>query len=245
MIWGSYGIVHILTLVLAVVMNVILYFILKKCSKTAQITVLFILSLTGIAAIIYNLVMWHAPLEYLPFHLCSINAMILPFVVLTRNKVLTNLTLLWSLGAACAVILNQGMAEVNVFSHVFAFYFFPHVFETSVPILLFALKLTELKPKCYFSTLGISAGAYTLIHFINLAVNHYAVVNNITYGGEAPIEVNYMFSLFHAHNPALKFFYDLLPYEYWYMLPATLVIATVYLGAVYGIHALIKRKKKA
>ncbi len=243
MTWGSYGIVHILTLVFALLINIALYFILKKCRKTVQITVLFILSLTGIAAIVYNLVMWGAPLEYLPFHLCSINAMVLPFAVLSRKKVLTNLTLLWSLGAACAIILNQGMAEADVFDHVFAFYFFPHVFEMSVPILLFALKLTKLEPKCYFSTVGITLGSYTLIHFINLAVNNYAIANNITYGGDAPITVNYMYSIFHDHNPALQFFYNLLPYEFWYMLPAAIVISTAYLGLIYGGYILVQKKK--
>ncbi len=241
MAWGTFGLTHILTLIFALILNIGLYLLLKRLSKRLQVAILFILSLSGIAAIIYNLTMWGTPLLYLPFHLCSLNAMVLPFAVLTRNKIICNLTLLWSLGAACAIILNHGMTDVDIFDHVFAFYFYPHVFEMSVPILLFKLGLTKLDARCTFSTLGITGAVYTAVHFINIGVNSYAAANSITYGGEEPISVNYMYSLFHDHNPALKFFYDLLPHEFWYMLPAIL-IAGLYLGAIYGVNALINKK---
>ncbi len=240
--WGNFTIAHILTLIFAVILNVVLYFILKRRSKKIQIAVLGILSFSGIAAIVYNLVMWNAPLEYLPFHLCSLNAMILPFAVLTRNKMICNLTLLWSLGAACALVLNNGVAETELFGHVFMFYFFPHVFEMSIPILLFKLKLVKLDAKCVVSTVVITLLAYIGIHFINLAVNNYAITHNITYGGDVPIEVNYMYSISHDGNPVLAFFYNLLPYKFWYMLPIVPIV-TLYLGAIYGINHLIQKKK--
>ena len=79
--WGCFGIVHIATLVLAVVIIAGLYFALRRASRKAQTIVLGILSFSGIAAIIYNLVTWGSPIEYLPLHLCSINAILLPIVV--------------------------------------------------------------------------------------------------------------------------------------------------------------------
>ena len=89
--WGFFTPQHILTLILAAAMITGLYYILKNKSHKIQTAVLFLLSLSGIAAIIYNLVTWGSPLEYLPLHLCSINALILPVAVLTRNKTLGNL----------------------------------------------------------------------------------------------------------------------------------------------------------
>ena len=157
MAWGTFGTAHILSLIFAIALNVALYFLLKCCTQKIQIIVLGILSFSGIAAIIYNLVTWNSPLEYLPFHLCSINALILPFAVFTRNKVVANLTLLWSLGAAGDVI-----------------------------------------------------------------------------------QVNYMYSIT-PDNPVLVLFHNLIPHSFWYMLPA-LLIAVIYLGAIYGTAAVLKKK---
>ena len=97
MTWGFFSITHIISLVLAVAINIGLYFILKRVSEKAAHITLFVLSFSGIAAIIFNLVAWGTPLEYLPFHLCSINALMIPFAVFFKSKVLNNLLLLWSL----------------------------------------------------------------------------------------------------------------------------------------------------
>ncbi len=241
MIWGTFSLAHILSLIFAAALNIGLYFLLKHLSKKVQIAALFILSLSGMAAIIYNLLAWNSPLEYLPLHLCSLNAMILPFAVLTRNKVISNLTLLWSLGAAIALILNQAVAEAELFSPVFCFYFFPHVFEMSIPILIFKLGLCKLDTRCICSTVGITAAVYTVIHFINIWLNSYLTENNLLdYAGNL-IQVNYMYSI-KPENPVLQIFYDLIPFQFWYMLPA-IAIVTLYLGAIYGINVLLKKRK--
>ncbi len=240
MAWGTFGTAHILSLIFALILNIALYCILKRCPQKVQVIVLGILSFSGIAAIIFNLVMWDSPLEYLPFHLCSLNALILPIAVFTRNKVISNLTLLWSLGAAVALILNHSVAAAEIFDPVFCFYFFPHVFEMSIPILLFKLGLCKLDARCTISTIGITAGVYTVIHFINSALNNYCIENNILDWTGNVIEVNYMYSI-RPDNPVLVLFHNLIPHAYWYMLPAVL-IAAVYLGAIYGIAAVVKRK---
>lgn len=241
MAWGTFGTAHILSLIFAIALNVALYFLLKRCPQKIQIAVLGILSFSGIAAIIYNLVAWDSPLEYLPFHLCSLNALILPFAVFTRNKIISNLTLLWSLGAAVALLLNYSVAAAEILDPVFCFYFFPHVFEMSIPILLFKLGLCKLDAKCIASTLGITAGAYTAIHFINVALNNYCIENNITTPAGEIVSVNYMYSIT-PDNPVLVLFHNLIPRAYWYMLPA-LAIAGLYLAAIYGITAVLKRKR--
>ena len=243
MAWGTFGVAHIATLVFAVVLNIALYFILKKCSQKTQVTVLGILSFWGIAAIIYNLFPLDSALEYLPLHLCSFNAMILPFAVFTRNKVIGNLTLLWSLGAAMALILNHSIAHAEIGGHIFCFYYFPHVFEASIPILLFKLGLCKLDAKCIRSTIGISATVYTAVHLTNLAINEYCKNNNIVDRAGNIIDVNYMYSMA-PDNPLLDLFYDWIPQPFWYMLPV-IPIVLIYLGAIYGIAALVKKKKTA
>ena len=169
--------------------------------------------------------------------------MVLPFAVITRNKVLGNLTLLWSFGAAMALILNHSIAHAEIGGHIFCFYYFPHVFEASIPILLFKLGLCKLDARCIFSTVGISAAVYTAVHAINLKINEYCKENEIVDRAGNIIDVNYMYSMA-PDNPLLDLFYEWIPQPFWYMLPV-IPIVLIYLGAIYGIAALVKNKKSA
>lgn len=241
--WGSFGPVHIATLVLAAAMIVGLYYALRRASRKTQTLVLGVLSFSGIAAIIFNLLMWNSPLEYLPLHLCSINALLLPIVVFTRNKTMGNLLLVWCLGALAALVVNMAQAEYELASWTFVFYFFPHVLEFGIPILLFKLGLIEKHPKYILSTLVITMIIYTGVHLCNLGLNAYCVANNIVdYAGEV-IQVNYMYSLV-PENPLLALFKQLIPYDYWYMYMIVPILA-VYLSLVYLPQILKNRKKTA
>lgn len=227
--WGNFGPVHIASLLLALGIYAALDISLRKASRKIQTLVLGILSFSGISAIIFNLVAWDAPLSYLPLHLCSINAMLLPFAVFTRNKTVGNLLLVWCLGAVAALVLNYEMVNVKIASWTFFFYYFPHVMEVSIPVLIFRLGLVEKDYRCIGSTIGISAAIYTVVHFINLIVNHYT-----------DTQVNYMFSI-QSSNPLTDLFYRLIPYEYWYMY-MVFPILIVYLLIVY-LPQILKRKK--
>ena len=243
MIWGFMTPAHIVTLVLAAVMNVALYYILKNKSQKTQTLVLLPFSLLGIAAIIYNLLMWDAPLSYLPLHLCSLNALVLPFAVFTRSKRLSNLLLLWSLGAVMAVVMNHAQANFQIRSWTFFFYFVPHVLEFAIPVLLFKLGLVEKDPRCILSTLLITVGMLTAVHFINLGLNAFFAANQITDAAGNLIQVNYMYTLV-PENPVLALFQKVIPYRYWYLYGILPVIA-VYLLAVYApqlLHHPVKKK---
>ena len=233
--WGTFGAVHIASLFFAAVMIVALYFILKNKSEKVQIALLGVLSFSGIAAVIYNLLMWGRPLEYLPLHLCSVNALLLPIAVFTRNKTVSNLLLVWSLGALAALVMNQSVAEAQVLDPVFCFFYFPHVLEFGIPILMFKLGLVKKDPKCIISTVGITMGVYTLIHFFNKALN---AAQLLDLDGEV-IKVNYMYSI-DPENPLLALFYKVIPFEYWYMY-MIVPILVVYLLIVYAPQ-LLKRK---
>lgn len=244
MTWGTFGAVHIISLVVAAAMNIGLFFILKNRSDRVKIAVLFVFSLSGIAAIIFNLVNWGSPIEYLPFHLCSLTALVLPFAVLSRNRIICNLLLLWSLGALAALVMNQGQADYEIFSNTFLFYFFPHAFEFGIPIMLFALGLVRKNPKCIFSTISITLASYTVIHFINLAINSYCMNNNIIDKAGEIIQVNYMYSITPS-IPILQTFYNIIPSPYWYLFMAVPIIV-VYLALIYmpDFIKIIKDKKR-
>ena len=240
--WGSFGPVHIATLILAAAMILGLYYGLCRASRKVQTAVLGALSLSGVAAVIFNLVTWGSPLEYLPLHLCSLNALLLPVVVLTRNKTLGNMLLVWCLGALAALVVNMAQAEYEIKSWTFVFYYFPHVMEFGIPVLLFKLGLIEKHPKYLLSTIGITMAIYTGIHFANLAINAYCQANQILdYAGNV-IRVNYMYSL-EPETPLLALFKTMIPYDYWYMY-MIVPILVIYLSIVYlpQIRAAVARK---
>lgn len=244
MVWGNpFQLVHVITLIIAVLMMTGLYFLLKNKSEKTKIIVLGFLSLSGITAIIFNLVKWNSPLEYLPLHLCSFNALLLPVAVFTKNKILNNLLLLWSLGALFAIVVNSSQANFEIFSSTFAFYYFPHVFEFGIPILMFLFKIVQRDAKCIFSTLIITFVIYTITHFINLALNNHFITNNIVDSSGTILTVNYMYSILPT-NPLLDAMFKLLPYSYFYML-LVVPMVVLYLSAIYFDLIFIKSKKKA
>jgi len=219
--WGYFSAAHILTLIAAGVMLLGVYLLLKDKTVKFQQAVLLPLSCTGLIAIVYNLVRWGDPIWNLPLHLCSINAMILPFVVVTRNRTFGNLLLVWCLGALAALVMNFEMAETMLFGESFLMYYFPHVFEFGVPLLLFKLRLVEKDSHCIGSTMAITMALYTVVYLIN------KLIRALT-----GVPVNYMFSV-EPTNPLVALFYKIIPYEYWYMY-MVLPIVAVYLLIVYA-----------
>ena len=239
--WGFFSINHIISLILAILMIFSLFKILENKKEKVQIYILGILSFSGIIAILYNLVTWGSPIEYLPFHLCSLNAMVLPIAVFTKNKHLNNLLLLWSLGAILAIVVNSAQANYEIFSTTFAIYYFPHVLEFGIPILMFKLNLVEKDISCIKFTLIITLICYTIIHIINININNYLEMNNIVDYAGSLIQVNYMYSI-KPENPVMAIFYQIIPYEYWYMLLAIPIIL-IYLMFIY-LNELINTFKK-
>ena len=241
--WGTFTPQHIATLFLSVAVIVGLHFLLRKCSPKTQTATLFVLSFAGIAAILFNLLMWGFPLEYLPLHMCSINALLLPATVLSKNRVLGSLTLLWCLGAALALIVNTGQAEFLIPSSTFFFFYIPHTLEIAVPVLLFTTGLIRFDFRTTPITVALTMGIYTLVHFANLALNRYVQANGIlNYFGEIA-RINYMFSLSPEGNPLLELFWKAIPFSYWYMFGAIPLIV-LYLGLIWCITRFAARLKR-
>lgn len=243
MTWGSFGILHVASLFFAVGLIAGLWYLLKNKSQKTQIITLFILSLSGIAAIIFNLVKWGSPIEYLPFHMCSITALLLPVAILTRGKTLSNLLLIWLLGAIIALTLNTQQADYEIFSATFAFYYFPHVFEAGIPILMFKLKLWKKDFRAIPVSVCLTWGIYTIVHLINLALNHLVSVKGLVDWAGDPIFLNYMYSM-KPVVPFMELFWKVIPHEYFYLVFAVPILV-VYLTLVYlpQIIAAIRAKK--
>ena len=229
--WGSFTPTHLISLVIAVLIPIGLHFLLRRRSARTQITVLFILSLLGPVSLAYDIIVWgipSTPLQYLPLHMCSYNALLTPVLILTKNRFLGNLVPLFSVGAAIALIFNSIQAEYSIFSFVFLLYYLSHTFGASLPFLMFSLGHIKAHPKYILPSTAATLGIYTISHFANLLINNYlASVNFLDWAGEL-IQVNYMFSIHPQGNPLLLLFWSVIPHSYFYMLLAIPIAAAYF-----------------
>ncbi len=240
--WGIFGIAHFISWPIAAAIIFGLYFLIRKRSEKTQRIVLAVLSLSGIAAVIYNLLRWGTPLEYLPLHLCSINAILLPIALFTKNKTIGNMIVLWCLGALAAVLMNfYAESASDLFTARFLFFYLPHVLEFGIPIIAFKLGIIKLDYKTIPKTLILTAAIYTAVHFINVGLIEYTTKFNVTdiYGN--PLHINYMYSMQHEGFPLLSTFWNLIPHSYFYMF-LVFPIIFIYLAIVY-LPQIIKEKK--
>ena len=240
--WGTFTPQHIATLLLSIAVILGLHFLLRKCAPKTQTAILFVLSFAGIAAVVFNLLMWGFPLEYLPLHMCSIHALLLPATVLSKNRILGSLTLLWCLGAVLALIVNTGQAAFLIPSTTFFFFYIPHTLEVAVPVLLFSLGHIRFDFRTIPITVAVTMGIYTLVHIANLFLNRFVQANGIlNYFGEIA-QINYMFSLSHEGNPLLELFWKIIPHPYWYMyMSIPLILA--YFALIWAITRIAARMK--
>jgi len=228
--WGSFTPQHIISLIVSVGLAVSLHFILRKRSERTKVLVLFVLSLIGPLALLHDLYwgLQTSVLLYLPLHMCSFNAILTPILVWTRNRFLGNLIPLFSVGAVLSLIFNSIQAHYTVFSFVFLFHFLSHTLGYCIPFLMFSLGLVKAHPRYILPCVGTTFGLYTLAHFANLIVNQILIAGNVTDSAGVLYQVNYMFSLSHGGNPALAFFWSLIPYEYFYMFATLPIIALAF-----------------
>lgn len=245
MTWGTFTLQHILSLAAIAAFAVSLYFVLKRLSDRAKTWVLFAVSLIGVAAVLYDLFRWGEPLLYLPLHLCSLNALIIPFAVLSKNKVAAHLTLTWSLGAMLVLIVNTGQAYYEMFSEAFWVFVLCHTADVTVPALLFLTGLVKFDIKKSPAVIGTTMASYTCVHFINLAINKHLAssVPAVMAYARRPInikQVNYMYSLGDEGNAVFALFRKIIPHDYWHMY----LIAPIILAFLFAIHSIIKHKEK-
>ena len=250
--WGTFTPTHIVSLVVSVLIAVGLHFLLRNKSERVQTWVLFVLSIYGVFALVYEIIVWgflgYNPLQYLqylPLHMCAYNALLTPIAVLTKSKVIGNMLPLFATGAAIALVVNTIQADYRVLSFTFFSYFLTHTLGTAIPYLMLSLGLVKPHPRHILPTAATTLGLYTVSHFANLIINaYYTAVNALGWQGDL-LQVNYMFSIHTEGNPLLGLFWSIIPYPYFYMICAFPIIAIYFalLNCKY-IAAWIKSKKQ-
>ena len=234
--WGSFSTVHLITLALAVLLNVALYFILETFSRGKQILILFILSLFGAGVVVADMIINQEDiLRHLPLSFWALNALLLPIAIFTRGKRINTRLLIWSVASIIALLVNTEMENTNVLTWEFVVYFTMHTLGAGIPVLIFELKLVKRDTKTVKSTAFITLLTYTAVHIVNLAINS-------ANGWAGRRAVNYMSTL-RPTTDLLDFFYALIPSPYWYMILALPGIA-LYIVYWYLPEILEQRRKR-
>ena len=229
MMTGFLGGRHLLSLGLFLAFFAILYSALRKRSLKCKRIVLAILSFAGIPAIIWYPIAYGDLLRFLPLELCSFTALLLPVAVLTGNRTLNNVLLLWSVGSFCAILLNPLETAWAPGDTEFWMFYAPHAAEAAVPWLSLALGLLRKDRRCIPAALGSTFLAYSFSHVCNRLIN--ARFERI---GSAS-RVNYMFTEY-PENPVLDACWRVIPAPYWYgfvLLPfLVLLLILIYLPEI-------------
>ena len=228
---GFLGKAHLISLCLFAVFTLALYKFLRRRTKVCRRAVLTVLSFAGIPSIVWYPIYFGDLLRFLPLELCSYTAILLPVAVLTGNRKLNNLLLLWSVGAFSAILLNPLETSWSPNETEFWMFYVPHVVETAVPPLTFALGLSRKDPRCIPFTVGCTFAAYSFSHVCNQLINsHYVRI-----GSE--YRVNYMFAEW-PENPVLDACWKILPGSYRYVFVMTpfivLFLIIIYLPEIIG-----------
>lgn len=216
--WGFFTTQHIITIIFAIVFTIAMYFILRKIEPEKSDKILFILSFLGYVGIIGNLfigIRENILLNKLPLHLCSWNAILLPFAIKTRDSRLCTTLSVWSIGALIAILINDEGIAYQFMGLKFAIYYFPHVVEFAVPILFLLLKRFKTKKSDISFAMVLTLLVYSIA---------YIASEIITACG---VPVNYLFTM-GSTNFITDFFYNIIPYKYFYMFLTAPIIACLY-----------------
>ena len=221
-----FGTFHILTLVSAIALPILLYLILRKSSDKTKRIVLGFFSFINVSLLIYEIFREGTILNDLPLHMCSITGLLVPVLLLTKNKRLGNMLILWCVGAFGALIFSFETEKMTTENPAVWVYYLTHLFQFALPVAIMALKIVELDYKTIPSTLLLTVLIYTIVHLINLTLTEIFIVYF-----NKKVWINYMFSMFYdPNNVFLNFLWNLLPYRYFYMytiLPAVLLFLLI------------------
>ena len=237
MVWGSFGTVHLVTLALAVLINVAIYFLLMRTTRAKRLVILFILSLFGAGMVVVNVMNNSSDiLRNLPLSFWALNALLLPIAVFLHSKRICNLLLIWSVASILALVLNSDMKNVEVFSVEFLVYYTMHVLGAGIPILIFETGIVKRDPRTVKSSLTLTIITFVAVHLTNIFIN----ISNDWSVSEG---VNYMSSLAPT-STILNFFYALIPSAFWYMI-FVLPLILLYMLYWYLPEILEERKMKS
>lgn len=184
-------------------------------------------------------------MQHLPLHLCSLQILLIFYVRFTQNARLRETVLAFMyptclLGAFFALmiltIFSTSITPQQAFTHPLAYQFF--LFHTMLVILGTYIALSgevDIRPRHYFSTLGILAG----LAFLSLYLN--SIFAETTYVNGELVSVDYSPNFFFTQDTPIGI--ELYEKWQWYLYMAIIVALAVVLIGLFYLPFFIKASK--
>lgn len=224
-----------------IIVSFILFFFKRK-PQSSRFRFLLFLSIINALAYVINWWFFYIRgdniLTLLPLQLCNIAVFLIPTALITKKAVLMDFIFyICGLGALAAILLVSSDYRDTYSMMTFSFYIF-HFSIFLIPLLNSIWGFHSLKPN-FKSALKLTLFVLIIsgsVHMLNLVLNHVY-----------HIPANYFFTmrlLAAPINPAFALFATWIPYDYFYLLIA-LVVLYLYMGLVYIIMSLVQRFRAA
>ncbi|MBQ6653947.1 MAG: YwaF family protein [Erysipelotrichaceae bacterium] len=193
-----------------------------------------------------SLVYPYIELNHMPLHLCSIQILIIFYARFSKksdfhDSVLAFMYPTTILGAFMALampsIYSTTIRPDQSFTHPMAYQFF--LYHTMLIILglyIYRCGEVEIRPKHYFSTMGIVA----LMAFLSLYVN--SLLASPTYVNGQLVSVDFITNMFFTYRPPINI--ALTEIWHWYLYLAVITVLAFALVAVFYIPVFRRAKRK-
>ena len=245
MIMEAFNLTHILTIVImpAVIYFALNYILKKRSDKTKRNILLIICCFNALLYLSYKIVQAQPAHDYdfdiflnLPLHFCNINLILLPISILTKNKYLMAYQFYFGtvLAALALVTIDPAFRAKPLFEFTCIVYFYYHSMLAILPVLLVKFKFFTPSFKVIWQPTLILIGFTLVMHIVN-------IIFRTT--GIAP-GANYFFTYGLRGDFFTEFFWRILPYEFFFLLPSLLTFAPYIILTTLPFHLANRKKLK-
>jgi len=242
----AFNLAHISTIVImpAIIYLVLNYTLKNRSDKTKRNVLLAVCCFNALLYISYKIVQAQPAHDYdfdillnLPLHFCNINLILLPVAIFSKNKYLMAYQFYFGtiLAVLALVAIDPAFRAKPLFEFTCIVYFYYHSMLAVLPILLVKLRFFAPSFKVIWQPASILTGLAFVMHIVN-------IVFRTT--GIAP-EANYFFTYGLKGDFFTEFFWNILPYEFFFLLPSLLTFAPYIILTTLPFHLANRKKSKS
>lgn len=220
-----FNLTHILTVILfPVLIYIVLNFALKKRDAQTQRKVLFLICcFNALLYLSYKIVQAHDQsynfdiFTNLPLHFCNINLILLPLAIILKNKTLSAYQFYFGsvLAMLALLIVDPAFRSKPLFEFTCLVYFYYHSMLVVIPILLVKFKHYTPSFKRVWQPSLMLVFLTFIIHLVNVVFRASGIAE----------ESNYFYTYGLRGDFFTEFFWSILPYEFFFLLPSLLTFA--------------------
>jgi uncharacterized membrane protein YwaF len=220
---------------------ILISFLLGKQNSDIKRNVLLIICIFNILLYIsYKIIQANNP-EYnfniftnLPLHFCNINLILLPIAIFSKNKYLLAYQLYFGtpLALLALVTIDPSFRSKPFFEYTSIVYFYYHSMLAIIPFLLLKYKLFIPSYKNVLQPVLLLISITFIAHIVN-------IIFRVTRIAE---EANYFFTYGLKGDFFTEFFWNILPYNFFFLLPSILLFLPYIILITLPFH--LKSKKK-